>query len=84
MTQSSDPQGLTAAPFAGLLTVARRPGGRDLDGVDVAVVGIPFDLGGADLVEVAPGLGGPGNITAIAAATLAFDLVHLLASGRRR
>lgn len=39
---------------------------------------------GADLVEVAPALGDPGNITAVATATLALDLVHLLALGRRR
>lgn len=81
MTHSSDPQGLTAAP-----TPSRSPAAPPAatSRCRRRRRGHPFDLGGADLVEVAPGLGGPGNITAIAAATLAFDLVHLLASGRRR
>jgi agmatinase len=39
---------------------------------------------GADVVEVAPPYNGPGQITALAAATIAFDLLHLVALGRAR
>ncbi|MFM8303089.1 MAG: agmatinase [Actinomycetota bacterium] len=38
---------------------------------------------GADHVEVAPDLDATGSLTAITAATLAVDLAHLLALGRR-
>lgn len=40
-----DPSMLTSAPYAGPLSFARRPATRDLEGVDLAVVGIPFDQG---------------------------------------
>jgi agmatinase len=43
-----------------------------------------LDVVGADHVEVAPQLDAVGDITAITAATLALDLAHLLALGRRR
>ena len=36
---------LTSATYAGPLSFARRPFGRSLDGADIAVVGIPFDMG---------------------------------------
>lgn len=36
---------LAAAPYAGPLSFARRPSTHDIAGVDVAVVGIPFDAG---------------------------------------
>lgn len=39
---------------------------------------------GADLVEVAPHLDAVGALTAVTAATLAVDLAHLLALGRRK
>jgi len=39
---------------------------------------------GADVVEVAPPYDGPGQITALAAATVAHDLLHLLGAGRAR
>ena len=31
--------------FAGIPTFMRQPAGRNLDGIDVAVVGIPYDSG---------------------------------------
>jgi agmatinase/guanidinopropionase len=37
--------GADQQPFAGITTFMRRPAGRDLAGVDVAVVGIPYDSG---------------------------------------
>jgi agmatinase len=36
------------APYAGELSFARRRYTRELDGVDIAVVGVPFDLGTAN------------------------------------
>jgi agmatinase len=38
---------------------------------------------GADHVELAPHLDGPGDVTAITAATLALDLAHLLVAARQ-
>ena len=41
----SDPADLTAeAPFFGTATFMRRPFSRDLGDVDIAVLGVPFDL----------------------------------------
>ncbi|HUF39140.1 MAG TPA: agmatinase [Anaerolineales bacterium] len=37
--------GADQQPFAGITTIMRQPATRDLDGVDVAVVGIPYDSG---------------------------------------
>ena len=37
--------GADQQPFAGITTFMRQPATRDLDGVDVAVVGVPFDSG---------------------------------------
>jgi agmatinase len=39
---------------------------------------------GADIVEVAPHYEGPAQITAVAGATIAQDLLHLLAGAPRR
>lgn len=36
---------LTSAPYAGTLTFARRPFDRTAAGADVAVLGVPFDMG---------------------------------------
>lgn len=44
MGPESDPFAIVSATFAGELSFARRPVTRDLEGVDIAVVGIPFDL----------------------------------------
>jgi agmatinase len=43
-----------------------------------------LDIVGADLVEVAPHYEGPAQITALAGATIAQDLLHLLAGAPRR
>jgi agmatinase len=43
-----------------------------------------LDVVGADVVEVAPHYEGPAQITALAAATIAQDLLHLLAGAPRR
>lgn len=40
-----DPTGAASSPYAGLVTFARRPATRDLAGVDIAVLGVPFDSG---------------------------------------
>ncbi|MBV6508858.1 MAG: Agmatinase [Acidimicrobiales bacterium] len=45
MSDEFDLTALASAPFAGPITFARRLQTRDLTDVDVAVVGIPFDLG---------------------------------------
>lgn len=45
MSEEFDLAALASAPFAGPITFARRPQTRDLTDVDLAVVGIPFDLG---------------------------------------
>ena len=42
------------------------------------------DVVGGDMVEVAPAYDGPGQITALAGATIASDILELIASGRRR
>ena len=39
----SDPNSYVQPPFAGIATFGRQPHTRDLTGVDVAVVGIPYD-----------------------------------------
>lgn len=44
MVTEPDPLAIASAPYAGELSFARRPLTRELDGVDIAVVGIPFDL----------------------------------------
>jgi agmatinase len=44
MTAGSDP-GSSAPRYAGIRTFARQPHSRDVDGTDVAVVGLPFDIG---------------------------------------
>ena len=46
-----------------------------------ALAGIPFT--GFDVVEVAPAYDSPGQITALNAAAVAFDLLALLAVARR-
>ncbi len=43
-----------------------------------------MDIVGADIVEVAPHYEGPAQITAVAGATIAQDLLHLLAGAPRR
>jgi agmatinase len=43
-----------------------------------------LDIVGADIVEVAPHYEGPAQITAVAGATIAQDLLHLLAGAPRR
>jgi agmatinase len=43
-----------------------------------------LDIVGADVVEVAPHYEGPAQITALAGATIAQDLLHLLALSPRR
>jgi agmatinase len=45
VTDGSHLLDLAAAPYAGPVSFARRPFTQDLEGVDIAVVGIPFDLG---------------------------------------
>jgi len=40
--------GAHVEPFAGIPTFMRRPASRDLDGVDVALVGLPFDSGASN------------------------------------
>ena len=42
MTQSKD-TGFEAQPYYGICTFGRQPHTRDLDGVDVAIVGVPYD-----------------------------------------
>jgi len=42
-TFDPDPDGMASAPYSGLISFARREATRDLAGVDIAVVGIPFD-----------------------------------------
>ena len=42
-----------------------------------------LDLVGADLVEVAPPYDGPGAITGLLAANLLFELLSVVALGRR-
>lgn len=44
-TFDPDPNGMASSPYAGLISFARREATRDLAGVDIAVVGIPFDGG---------------------------------------
>ena len=45
-TKKPDPViGADQEPFSGIPTFMRQPASRDLEGVDVAVVGIPFDSG---------------------------------------
>ncbi len=45
MADESHLLALAAAPYAGPLSFARRPVTKDVEGVDVAVVGVPFDMG---------------------------------------
>lgn len=40
-----DPAALASAPYAGIVTFARRPATRDLAEADIVVLGIPFDTG---------------------------------------
>jgi agmatinase len=42
---TSSAYGAELQPFAGITSFMRRPVTRDLDGVDLAVVGVPFDSG---------------------------------------
>jgi agmatinase/guanidinopropionase len=45
-TKKPDPAfGADQEPFSGIPTFMRQPASRDLEGVDVAVVGVPFDSG---------------------------------------
>ena len=45
-TKKPDPAfGAGQEPFSGIPTFMRQPASRDLEGVDVAVVGVPFDSG---------------------------------------
>jgi agmatinase len=44
-TFDPDPNGMASSPYSGLISFARREATRDLAGVDIAVVGIPFDGG---------------------------------------
>lgn len=41
-----------------------------------------FPLVGADIVEVSPPYDGPGQITALLAANLLFEMVSVIARGR--
>ena len=43
MTASSKDTGFEAQPYWGICTFGRQPHTRDLDGVDVAIVGVPYD-----------------------------------------
>ena len=45
MIDDNDAALLASAPYAGPTSFARRPMTRDLDGVDIAIVGVPFDTG---------------------------------------
>lgn len=45
MTAAESAFGAELSPFAGITSFMRRPVTRDLAGVDVAVVGVPFDCG---------------------------------------
>ena len=45
MNQSNPAFGAHLQPFAGITTFMRQPASRELSGVDVAVVGVPFDSG---------------------------------------
>jgi len=44
-SNSNPAYGAHLGPFGGITTFMRQPASRDFDGVDVAVVGIPFDSG---------------------------------------
>jgi len=43
--QSNPAYGAHLEPFSGITTFMRQPARRDLEGIDVAVVGVPFDSG---------------------------------------
>ena len=43
-----------------------------------------IDVVGGDMVEVAPAYDGPGQITALAGATIASDILELIAHSRAR
>lgn len=43
MTASDKDTGFEAQPYYGICTFGRQPHTRDLDGVDVAIVGVPYD-----------------------------------------
>ena len=43
MTSSPQDTGFEAQPYYGICTFGRRPHTRELDGVDVAIVGVPYD-----------------------------------------
>ncbi len=58
--------------FVGIPTFMRQPANRNLDNIDVAIVGF-------DLAEVSPPYDSPGEITSILAANLAFEFLSLLA-----
>src|SRR3990170_8776128 len=45
MASSNPALGAHLQPFSGIPTFMRRPATRDFDGVDLAVVGAPFDSG---------------------------------------
>ena len=74
-----------SASYGGALSFMRRRYTRELAGVDVAVTGIPLDhlaginLIGMDLMEVAPAYD-VGEITALAGASIAAELLCLYAS----
>ena len=45
-TKKPDPAfGAHLEPFSGIPTFMRQPATRDLEGIDIAVVGVPFDSG---------------------------------------
>jgi arginase family enzyme len=61
-------------PFGGITTFMRLPASRELDGIDIAIVGVPFDSGtsyrsGARF--------GPRKIRE--AANLVFEILSLMA-----
>lgn len=59
-------------------------GGPTLHEVRTVLQGLKgINIVGADLVEVAPIYDGPGQITALAGATLATDFLYLMAEGKR-
>ena len=43
MTSSVKDTGFETQPYSGICTFGRRPHTRELDGVDVAIVGVPYD-----------------------------------------
>lgn len=71
-TRADDKTGTTEPTYSGALSFARRRYTKDLDGVDLAVVGLPFDLA----TTARPGARlGPRAIRE-ASAIIAWDRVH--------